>query len=152
LEDYSPAADKLRQGWHRSLFLDLSCSFCMCLTSDIEDWISESAAVGYNDDTSISCSSKNVNQLLKSLESEATRVLAYFTANKLVANAKKTKFLLIRGKNDKNWPESSVAINGEQVTESSSERILGVRVSNNLKWCDQYRELVNNLRYRIFTL
>jgi hypothetical protein len=32
-------------------------------------------------------------------------VLAYFTANKQVANAKKTKFLLIRGKNDKKWPE-----------------------------------------------
>jgi hypothetical protein len=120
--------------------------------SDIEEWISESAAVGYADDTSISCTSKNVNQLLKSLESEASRVLAYFTANKLVANAKKTKFLLIRGKNDKKWPESSVTIAGEQVTESLSERILGVKVSNNLKWCEQYRAIVNNLRYRIFTL
>jgi hypothetical protein len=75
----------------------------MCLT--LKTGLVSQPAVGYADDTSISCSSKNVNQLLKSLESEATRVLAYFTANKLVANAKKTKFLLIRGKNDKKWPE-----------------------------------------------
>jgi hypothetical protein len=38
------------------------------------------------------------------------------------------------------------------VTESLSERILGVVVSNKLKWCEQYRSIVNNLRYRIFTL
>jgi hypothetical protein len=45
------------------------------------------------------CSSKNVYQLLKSLESEATKVLSYFVAKG------KTKFLLIRGKNTKKWPE-----------------------------------------------
>jgi hypothetical protein len=63
--------------------------------SDFESCISESEVVGYADDTSISCSSKDVHQLLQSLESEAAKVLAYFAANKLVANAKKTKFLLI---------------------------------------------------------
>jgi hypothetical protein len=82
-----------------------------------------------------------VNQLLKSLESEANRVLSYFTANKLPGGkCQKNKFLLIRGKNDKKWPESSVAIAGEQVTELLSERILGVVVSNNLKWCEQYKQ------------
>jgi hypothetical protein len=120
--------------------------------SDFESCISESEVVGYADDTSISCSSKDVQQLLKSLESEAAKVLAYFAANKLVANAKKTKFLLIRGKGAKKWPESTVSIGGELVTESMSERILGVVVSNNLKWSDQYRSVVNSLRYRIFTL
>jgi hypothetical protein len=34
---------------------------------------------------------------------------------------------------------------------STSERILGVVVSNNLKWNDQYRSIVNSVRYRIFT-
>jgi hypothetical protein len=120
--------------------------------SDFESCISESEVVGYADDTSISCSSKDVQQLLKSLESEAAKVLAYFAANKLVANAKKTKFLLIRGKGDKKWAESSVNIGGEQVNESRAERILGVKVTNNLKWNDHYRDVVNNLRYRIFTL
>jgi hypothetical protein len=57
--------------------------------SDFESWISESKVVGYADDTSISCSSKNVPQLLESLESEAAKVLAYFAANKLVQMPKK---------------------------------------------------------------
>jgi hypothetical protein len=46
----------------------------------------------------------------------------------------------------------SSSSSGEKVTESLSERILGVKVSNNLKWREQYRAIVNNLRYRIFTL
>jgi hypothetical protein len=43
------------------------------------------------------------------------------SASKVGGNAKKTKFLLIRGKNDKKWAKSSVNIAGEQVTESISE-------------------------------
>jgi hypothetical protein len=69
-----------------------------------------------------------------------------------VANAKKTKFLLIRGRNARKWPESAVSIGGGLVSESTSERLLGVVVSNNLKWTDQYRSIVNSVRYRIFTL
>jgi hypothetical protein len=38
----------------------------------------------------------------------------------ITANAKKTKFLLIRGKDDKKWAESSVNIGGEQVNESTA--------------------------------
>jgi hypothetical protein len=45
---------------------------------------------------------------------------------------KKNQFLLIRGKGDKKWAESSVNIGGEQVNESRAERILGVKVTNNL--------------------
>jgi hypothetical protein len=78
-----------------------------------------SKVVGYADDTSISCLSKNVPQLLESLESEVAKVLAYFAANKLVANAKKTMFLLIRGRNARKWPESAVSIGGGLVSEST---------------------------------
>jgi hypothetical protein len=38
------------------------------------------------------------------------------------------------------------------VTESKCERILGVKVSSNLKWTDQHRAVVNSLRHRTFTL
>jgi hypothetical protein len=130
----------------------LSPLLFLLYVADFEKCISESRVVGYADDTSISCTSKDVKQLLKSLESEALKVMTYFADNKLVANAKKTKFLLIRGKGDKKWAESFVNIGGEQVNESRAERILGVKVTNNLKWNDHYREVVNNLRYRIFTL
>jgi hypothetical protein len=53
--------------------------------------------------------------------------------NKLVANADKTIFLLIRGKKHKKWPEVKVMIGNSIVNESQSENILGVTVNNKLK-------------------
>jgi hypothetical protein len=66
--------------------------------------------------------------------------------NKLVANADKTKFLLIRGKKHKKWPEVKVMIGNSIVNESQSEKILGVTVNNKLKWQEQHRNIVNTLR------
>jgi hypothetical protein len=97
-------------------------------------------------------SSKDISHLVRSLELEATRVLDYMSRNKLVANAKKTGFLLIRGKGHKKWPKTSVIVGSESVVESECQKILGVQVSNNLKWNEHLRSVVNDLRYRIFTM
>jgi exonuclease III len=120
--------------------------------SDIHEWVGKVQVVGFADDTTVSFSSKNISQLLETLEHEASRVLDYMSRNKLVANASKTGFLLIRGKGHKKWPLTSVNVGSETVVESECEKILGVQVSNNLKWNDHLRSVVNDLRYRIFTM
>jgi hypothetical protein len=120
--------------------------------SDIHEWVGKVQVVGFADDTTVAFSSKNISQLLETLEHEASRVLDYMSRNKLVANASKTGFLLIRGKGHKKWPLTSVNIGSETVVESECEKILGVQVSNNLKWDDHMRSVVNDLRYRIFTM
>jgi hypothetical protein len=53
-------------------------------------------------------SSWDVKSLLASLEAEAATILEYMAVNKLVANAEKTKFLLIRGKRHKKWTEVKI--------------------------------------------
>jgi hypothetical protein len=120
--------------------------------SDIHEWVGQVSVVGFADDTTVSFSSKNISHLVESLEHEATRVLDYMSRNKLVANAKKTGFLLIRGKGHKKWPKTSVNVGSESVVESECQKILGVQVSNNLKWNEHLRSVVNDLRYRIFTM
>jgi hypothetical protein len=120
--------------------------------SDIHEWVGKVQVVGFADDTTVAFSSKNISQLLETLEHEASRVLDYMSRNKLVANASKTGFLLIRGKGHKKWPLTSVNIGSETVVESECEKILGVQVSNNLKWNDHMRSVVNDLRYIIFTM
>jgi hypothetical protein len=57
---------------------------------------SQVKVVGFADDTTVSFSSKDISHLVESLEHEATRVLDYMSRNKLVANAKKTGFFLIK--------------------------------------------------------
>jgi hypothetical protein len=101
--------------------------------SDVQEWVAEATIHGYADDTMLSMSSHNMNSLTVGLETAADKVLTYMADNELVANPKKTKFLLMRGKHHKKWPETTIRVGGDSVKESTHERLLGVTVSNNLK-------------------
>jgi retron-type reverse transcriptase len=120
--------------------------------SDIENWIQSASVHGYADDTTLTMSSHDMTSLLEGLEDEAGRVLQYMAVNKLVANPKKTKFLLIRGKKHKKWPPSRIKIGKDLVKESISEKILGVTMNNKLKWDEQHSNIVNTLRYKVSCL
>jgi hypothetical protein len=120
--------------------------------SDIEEWVRSATVTGYADDTSLSMSSSDMPSLLKNLESEAAEVLTYMAVNKLVANPSKTSFLLIRGKKNKKWEETSIKIGNSPVKESACEKILGITIQNNLKWNEQHNNTVNALRYKVFII
>jgi hypothetical protein len=97
-------------------------------------------------------SSLDMISLKLGLETAADKVLIYMADNKLVANPKKTKFLLMRGKHHKKCPATTIRVGGDSVTESTHEKLLGVTVSNNLKWKDHHQQLVCNLRHRVFVI
>jgi retron-type reverse transcriptase len=113
---------------------------------DMEQWIKSASITGYADDTSLTMSSWDMESLLASLETEAAMILDYMAVNKLVANADKTKFLLIRGKRHKKWPEVKIKVGNSIVNESQSEKILGVTVNNKLKWDEHHNNITNTLR------
>jgi retron-type reverse transcriptase len=117
--------------------------------SDIGEWIKSATITGYADDTSLTMSSQDMTSLLKNLETEANSVLQYMAVNKLVANPGKTKFLLIRGKSHKKWPEVSIKVGNKSVKESPSETVLGIIVNNKLQWHEQHTKVVNKLRSQI---
>jgi hypothetical protein len=120
--------------------------------SDVQEWVPEATIHGYADDTTLSMSSHNMNSLTVGLETAADKVLTYMAANKLVSNPKKTKFLRMRGKHHKKWPETTIRVGGDIVKESTHERLLGVIVSNNLKWKDHHQQLVCNFAHRVFRI
>jgi hypothetical protein len=91
-------------------------------------------------------SSWDMKSLVTNLEAEAAKVLEYMAVNKLVANADQTKFLLIRGKKHKKWPEVKVMIGNSIVNESQSEKILGATVNDKLKWDEHHNNITNTLR------
>jgi hypothetical protein len=131
------------------LFYPLYCSSCIC---DIQEWVPEATIHGYADDTTLTMSSPNINSLKLGLETAADKVLIYMAANKLVANPQKTKFLLMRGIHHKKWPETSIRVGGDSIKESTHEKLLGVTVSNDLKWKHHHQQLVCNLRHMVFVI
>ena len=58
--------------------------------SDLSDWLEFSKVFTYADDTSSSVSGKNLQDIIRKMESDAVNVLKFMASNGLVANPKKT--------------------------------------------------------------
>ena len=82
------------QGWILSplLFIIFVANFPL--------WLKYAIATTYAEDTSTSISDKDLNKIIKMLEENAMSFLKNMASNGLVANAKKTTFLLLNLKNN----------------------------------------------------
>jgi hypothetical protein len=58
----------------------------------------------------------------------------------------------MRGIHHKKRPETSIRVGGDSIKESTHEKLLGVTVSNDLKWKDHHQQLVCNPRHRVFVI
>ena len=110
----------------------LSPTIFILLVSDIELW-TEATVCGYADDTSCTDSDKNINAIKPKCEESVRGLLDYMAVNRLSANHDKTHILVVRcGKNE---PEKLTFQVGEkQIVERAHEKLLGMWVSNDLKW------------------
>ena len=94
-----------------------------------------STAPTYADDTMTGTSSKNLVSMVKNLEEDANLVLKYMASNGLVANAKKTAFLVVNGRQVPH--DLSVQIGGVTVPRERSACLLGIKFQDNLQWRTQ---------------
>ena len=120
---------------------------------DITVWLDQDVSLfGYADDTVISCSDTNINKIQEKLHRAAQSMLEYCASNELVANASKTKYLLMRGRSNKSCPETSIKVGKAIIEESPSERILGVLINNKLTWSNQFESLRSKVRQKVAIL
>ena len=103
--------------------------------SDLQDWLLHSTAPTYADDTMSGTSNKKLDKVIRNLEEDANLVLKYMASNGLVANAKKTAFLVLNGKHTD--PDLSIMIGGERVKKESSACLLGIKFDDNQQWNSQ---------------
>lgn len=103
--------------------------------SDLQDWLEHSTAPTYADDTTTGTSGFSLCQVLKNVEEDAYKVLQFMASNGLVANAKKTSFLLLNYKQCE--PKISVNIGNELVTRESTATLLGIQFQDDQRWKTQ---------------
>ena len=89
---------------------------------------------------------------MKELESDANQVLKFMASNGLIANAKKTAFLIINQK-----PASdqllTIQIGKVGIVQEKSAKLLGMTFEGNLKWTEHIYGsggLISNLNQRLF--
>jgi len=119
----------------------------------MELWTRHANIRGYADDTASSVSATTEDEVITKLEEDADQILRYMASNYLVANAKKTGFLLIS--RTRSSSQQSIKIGTESVLESDAHRILGLMVNNRLTWKDHVfgqGELLSSLNQRIGAL
>ena len=131
----------------------LSPLIFVLFVSDLQDWLLHSSAPTYADDTTTRTSCTTVQESMRNLEEDADLVLRYMASNGLVANPKKTSFLLLNcGQTD---PVLSVKIGSETVQRETTATLLGVKFQDNQQWKLQIqgkRGLLSALNSRLYII
>ena len=128
----------------------LSPTLFIILLSDIELWCPGATLCGYADDTSVTITNQDMNRLKISCKDKVNDLLTYMAINKLSANDDKTKVLVMR--HGKNKDQLTFKIGDHELKETQEEKLLGMRVSNELNWSKHIEELEDELRFRLYTL
>ena len=127
----------------------LSPLLFIILTADIDLWIQHAHLSTYADDTTAYISCNKQERLIELLEIEASNILNYMAANKLVANPNKTELMIIRpGPQHKSTGRVKVMVGNSEILESDHVRILGIKVDNSLKWETHGKDLKRDINFR----
>ena len=110
----------------------------------------EAQICGYTDDTTVSVTAKSLDSVKEKCELAVNNLLTYMVINKLSCNDDKTHILVLKhGQVDRTL---TFNIGEAKIKESKEEKLLGVWVSNDLKWTHHIEKLESNLRSRLYSL
>ena len=101
---------------------------------------SETQIVIYADDNTPTLSDKDPLNLKERIEREAKQVTDWFQRNEMITSGDKTKLLIIGTKSNRsrklenNNLVTNITVCNDTVTESTSEKLLGLIINNTLTW------------------
>ena len=88
----------------------------------------------YADDSTITCSSSNTNEIENNLNTALGRIYDWCVRNKLAINANKTKSMLIGSKQKVCNTDLNASIAGSSVVNVNYVKCLGVIIDESLSW------------------
>jgi len=106
----------------------------------------------YADDTTLSVSGKDPQDISAKLSSDLDSIMKWLNVNKLFLNTDKTNVMLIgtasklRNVNENDF---SVFVNGKQLERVKKAKCLGVVIDDQLKWHDQVNSIVRKVFCKI---
>ena len=108
--------------------------------NDFPDVREEGSSIIYADDDTDNVSSKDPNILQQKIQREANLSVSWVRDNKMVCSGKKTKLLIVGTKEMRKSKLEDyniiikINVDGHEVVESESERLLGVLINNKMTW------------------
>ena len=97
----------------------------------------------YADDTSVTCSSEDIDQLCNDLKADAEHIAECLRQSKLSLNTEKTEFLVVGNKQQTNHiiRPTEIGIYGESIKRVKKVKYVGITVDENLTWNEHYPQL-----------
>jgi hypothetical protein len=109
----------------------LSTTFFLLYINNIIQTVPRSKVYTYADDTTLLITAGSVSELTALAQSELTHLISYFHSNNLVPNATKTNFSVFYPRNQPQMIQLN--INEKPIEQTSSARLLGLMIQDNLK-------------------
>lgn len=132
----------------------LSPLLYIIFVGDLPLWLEPDVdVITFADDTSIFVGSESESEIKSILEKNSVKIFEYFSSNKLVANKDKTCFLFVdKVKNKVGLNDRELNIGSVVVKESQAEKLLGLKIDNNLDWSNHVKDTVNNVNHNLYQL
>ena len=112
----------------------LSPTLFIILIADMELYCPNAVLSGYADDTSCTVAVQNIEELKEECETSVNNLLQYMAINKLACNDDKTHIIVIKHGQGKEEEKLTFKIGGAKIKESTSEKLLGAWIKNDLSW------------------
>lgn len=125
----------------------------MIYTSDISRCIPKNCQLFmYADDSTITCSSSNRDEIERSLNTAMTNIYNWAAHNRLKINATKTKSMVIGSKHKVASAHLNIIINNNPVEQVTSYKCLGVIIDDSLTWSLHVDHIKNKVSSKLAML
>ncbi len=118
--------------------------------NDLPVALDEIKSILFADDSTVYCSSKSLEQLIDTVNTELSRLSDGFKANRLSLKIAKTRFIII-GK-DSHIENVQIYLDGCEVAQKSRVKFLGITVHEKLDWQAHIYQCIIKLTSYLFAL
>ena len=120
--------------------------------NDLPDSLTSSKGILFADDTTLCQSSKNIEELYTSMNSELKILTDWFRANKLSLNIKKTHYMLFTNVNKRLSSEYSLKIGDAIIERKQCIKFLGMTLDKNLSWSNHIKACCSKVAGSIYAI
>ena len=122
--------------------------------NDFEQCLNKCTTNMYADDTSVTCSAEDIDELCNDLRTEVDNIAEWLRQNKLSLNTDKTECMVVGHKRQTNRIQGplEVNINGGPIKRVKKVKYLGITVDENLTWNEQHKNLKGKIKNALSSL
>ena len=118
--------------------------------NDLKETIKTCNILSYADDTTVYYASKHASNIQVAINNDIKNMEKWFVKNKMKLNEMKTEFMVIHPQNTtRKFEKIHIKMKGRVIDISDTLKILGITMTNNLKWDKHVNGIIRTCKYHL---